>query len=313
MKKSKKLLTAVMSMTMALTLGVSSFANVQIVPINAEIMDEMPLEELREENWDWLGGLGTVVEIHENGHIWVEVEGQLIALKTDEKTIVLSGQTGLPESLENLEKGDTLYAYYSPMMTRSYPGQTYSPMIITDVAENQSIPKWFVVQEIISDEDGMVRVLNEEGDLIATFTEETGFTPFKTKEILSLQDIQVGSELVIWYDIVAMSYPGQTFAKKAVLISQAETITFSTEDYPMVPLRKVAESMGFEVEWVEETQAAILNNGKQQFSVFLGDKTYFFNDTDTERSLFQSGNFNVAPQIIDGSMYVEESFFKQVR
>ena len=206
----------------------------------------------------------------------------------------------MPASPETLKAGDKIFAYYSAAMTRSLPPQSQAIAIVTQIQENVSHAELFTVGEIISREDGEVRALNKEGSLIVTFLKENPLAPFKTKQIATTEDIQAGTQLFIWYDIMLMSYPGQTAALKAVLVGQ--------EDIPMVPLRSVAEDLGFTVVWDGKEQSIFLDNGTVKTTLCIGQDSYF-KASSQAIGLTQNHRLGKAPVLIDSKTYVPASLF----
>ena len=235
----------------------------------------------------------------------VTVNEMDLVLNISEETLVIDSKTGLPTSLNTLKVDDTIFVYYSAAMMKSLPPQSHAIAIVTQVEKNKSHAELFTVKEIISEKDGEIRALNKEGDLIVAFLKEISLTPFKTKQIVTLDDIKIGTQLFIWYEIVALSYPGQTAATKAVLVGQEEgtgvravytpmagadavTVTIQNKaiqlggknlldqnGFLMLPLRAVAEGLGFQVTWNGEERSVLLDDGVVKTTIFIGEDSYF--------------------------------------
>ncbi len=275
----------------------------------------------------------------ENDQLLVTVNDMDIMLNVSEETLAIDSQTGLPASLKELKVGDAIFAYYSPSMTRSIPPQSHAIAIVTQVEEDKSHAEFFTVREIISRNDGEVRALNTAGDLIVTFSEENPLTPYKTKQYVTLDDIHVGTQLFVWYDIVALSYPGQTVATSSVLVGQAEglgvravytpmsgvedavTVTIMDKAIQvdgtslmdqngllMVPLRLVAEDLGFKTDWKGEDQSILLDDGTVKTTLYIGSDSYF-KASSQAIGLTQNFSIGVAPILIDGRTYVPAALF----
>ncbi len=355
MKAFQKGISMALTLTLVATLSTASFAavgeattttnatnntpttTIQAVPISApaEVPVEMPT---------YLQGQAVVKAVFENGRLLVMVNDMEVALNTSEKTFVLDAKTGLPATLTNLKVGDLLYVYYSPAMTRSLPPQSFATAIITQVEKDKIHPSFFIVKEVVSRNEKEVRVLNEAGDLIATITKDMPLSPFKTKQIVALQDIQVGSQLFIWYDIVAMSYPGQTHAQKTIYIGQAENAEVTPDlgvkpvlvpkdskfdekisingkvlalgkykwqaqnGQVMVPLRVVAEALGFKVTWDGKTKSVSLDDGTVKTNITLGHDGYY-KASSKAIGLTQMFEFGAKPVLIENSLYVPVALF----
>jgi len=289
----------------------------------------------------YLQGEAVVKAIYEYGRVLVVVNDIEIAMNTSEETFVLDAKTGLPGDLGSLKVGDLLYVYYSPAMTRSIPAQSFATAIITQVEKDKAHPAFFTVKDIVSRSENEVRVLNEAGDLVATISKDMPIAPFKTKQIVTLQDISVGSQLFIWYDIVALSYPGQTHAKKTVFIAQsAQTPELGVKPvlvpkdsklnekicingnvmslgklnwqvqngHVMVPLRVVAEALGFKVTWDGSIQGAHLDDGTVKTTVILGQDAYY-KASSKAIGLTQNFEFGTKSVLVGNSMYVPVELF----
>ncbi|PKM85035.1 MAG: hypothetical protein CVU86_04040 [Firmicutes bacterium HGW-Firmicutes-11] len=236
--------------------------------------------------------------------LFVTVNEMDLVLNISEETLVIDSKTGLPASLEDLKADDAIFVYYSAAIMKSLPPQSHAIAIVTQVEKNKIHAELFTVKEIISEKDGEIRALNKEGDLIVAFLEEISLTPFKTKQIVTIDDIKIGTQLFIWYDIVALSYPGQTAATKAVLVGQLDENGFLT-----LPLRAVAESLGFQVTWNGEERSVLLDDGVVKTTLFIGEDSYF-RASSQAIGITQTFQLGSAPTIVDSRTYVPASFFR---
>ena len=285
-----------------------------------------------------LKGMAIVKAPLNNNQLLVIVNEMEVALNISDETLIIDSKTGLPATLDDLIVDDVIFVYYSAAMTRSLPPQSHAVAIVTQVEKDKNHAELFTIKEIISRNDGEVRALNKEGDLIVTFIEDQPLTPFKTKQIVTLDDITVGTQLFIWYEIVALSYPGQTGATKAVLVGQEEglgvravytpfagldmaTITIkdktiqldnrnlvSEHDLVMLPLRAVAEGLGFNVTWNGEQQSIDLDDGSVKTTLHIGTDSYY-KSSSTALGLTQNFNLGASPMLIDSTTYVPASLF----
>lgn len=238
-----------------------------------------------------------------DAQLLVHVNEMDLVLNISEETLVIDSKTGLPASLTDLKVDNTIFVYYSAAMMKSLPPQSHAIAIVTQVEKNKSHAELFTVKEIISEKDGEIRALNKEGDLIVAFLEEISLTPFKTKQIVTIDDIKVGTQLFIWYEIVALSYPGQTAATKAVLVGHLDENGFLT-----LPLRAVAEAFGFQVTWNGEERSVFLDDGVVKTTLFIGEDSYF-KASSQAIGLTQAFQLGLAPTIVDSRTYVPASFF----
>ncbi len=273
-----------------------------------------------------------------NNQLLVNVNGMDVALNISEDTLVIDSKTGLQASLEDLKVNDNIFVYYSLAMTKSLPPQSHAIAIVTQVESDQSHAELFTVREIISRNDGVVRALNKEGNLIVAFQKEVPLTSYNPGETASIDDIQVGTQLFIWYEIVALSYPGQTGATKAVLVGQEEGLgvraiytpmaganaaTVIIQGKPvvlngkklmnqdgllMLPLRTVAENLGFRVTWNGTERSVLLDDGTVKTTLFIGQDG-FFKASSQAIGLTQNFSLGAPPMLIDSTTYVPASLF----
>ncbi|NTV90010.1 MAG: copper amine oxidase N-terminal domain-containing protein [Clostridiales bacterium] len=285
-----------------------------------------------------LKGTAVVKEPLSDGQLLVTVNDMEVELNISDETLVIDSKTSLPASLEDLKVNDTIFVCYSAAMTRSLPPQSHAIAIVTQVEKDKSHAELFTVREIISRNDSEVRALNKEGDLIVSFSKETALSPYKTKQIVTNADIQVGTQLFIWYDIVAMSYPGQTGATKAVLVGQEEgmgvravytpmsgvdavKVTIQGKDVQlggknpadmngllMLPLRSVAEGLGFKVTWNAADKSILLDDGAVKTTIYIGEDSYF-KASSKAIGLTQSFSLGAAPTLVGNSTYVPAAIF----
>ncbi|MFB5678430.1 copper amine oxidase N-terminal domain-containing protein [Paenibacillus terreus] len=75
--------------------------------------------------------------------------------------------------------------------------------------------------------------------------------------------------------------------------------------YRLLPLRAVAESVGFTVIWNQGTHSAKVRKGASWTTVQKDTDYYQYND-------MEPISLGIAPVIIDGSLYVLEDFFSDV-
>jgi hypothetical protein len=73
----------------------------------------------------------------------------------------------------------------------------------------------------------------------------------------------------------------------------------------MVPVRAVAETLGYNVEWNSETKGIVVENLPQYYTFYLGTDGYTFAKTAPVK-------LGKEPVLIDGTTYVPVSFFTQI-
>lgn len=299
---------------------------------------EIAAKELMTDGSRLLKGEALVKSGADDQRLLVTVEGRDVLLLISDETLIIDTKTGLPGSLKDVKAKDLVYVYYSAAMTKSLPPQSQAIALITGVEPGKTHAELFTVREIVSRGSGEVRALNTEAGLIASFHKETALSPYKTKQIVSVEDIKVGTRLFIWYDIVAMSYPGQTGATRAVLIGQEEGLGVRAVYTPMagaasakltiagkelaftdrvpedakgrlmVPLRACADQLGFKLTWDGDTKSVHMDNGVVNTTLQIGDDSYF-KASSQAIGLTQPFSLGAAPALIEGNTYVPAALF----
>lgn len=148
--------------------------------------------------------------------------GQTIQLNVGEQTVFLDTKAGIAVGKESIKKGDRIYAYYSMAMTRSIPPQSYAYAILVNLDENHIPAHFLTAEQVTKNEDGSVTILCSKGGMLVTIGKDTPISPLYTKNIVRNTDIEVGTKFFAWYDIVALSMPGQANALKAVLLPASD-------------------------------------------------------------------------------------------
>jgi len=145
-------------------------------------------------------------------------------------------------------------------------------------------------------------------------------------EAIEMKDLH-GKELMVFYSITTMSLPPQTPPTKVIALDNA-TEEAPGEETPevkpdpevtvvdeiiandhymkngvkMIPLRKVAEQLGYKVLSQAKTNGALVTLENSSFTITRGEKMYGYN-----KSLRQ---FEVAPELKDKKTYVSEDFLE---
>lgn len=410
----KKLTVCVLSAAIVMSASPIAFA-ADIMPINAPIDATQTIKSFESTY--------AVVEAVEENQIRVKVKSNNdineMIFNVSESTLLIDNVTGEATLLKNIKAGDEIYVYHSQAMTRSIPPQSAAFAILTNVEENKSVATMINVKEVTELENDGIKVLSEDGFYSITILNDTPISPYKTKNIVSIQDINQDSIIFAWFDVMTLSIPAQATAKKVVIApiqenndveedndKKAESLTtcefirvivkeitgelprimdthyampymkkaeelgiINLNDYPMtkwndkisqdemdqilktvekldvnmdkllakvnnllikdiyingkqledvkvtvrngivmIPLRMIAEELGFEVIWDEATNSAIIDNGSIKTTIELGLDSYF-KASSKAIGLTKAESLGVAPTLIEGKTYVPVSLF----
>ncbi|MBQ1947153.1 MAG: copper amine oxidase N-terminal domain-containing protein [Clostridia bacterium] len=240
-----------------------------------------------------------------------------LVLMIAENTVIIDAATGIPASVENLSAGTKIIAYHDIMMTMSIPPQTPALAIITGT-ENGCNRFFMEVASISVGEEGYT-VTDTNGNYILNFTEEVALTPYRTRNIVTVNNIEVGDRLVFTTDILTMSIPAVANPSEIILIKNADQKLLADLDdvfaeknvaptevdgVVYLPLRAAAEFMGYTVDWNGEAMSIILTRENRSYTLTIGQEDYGFN-----RSLM----YFPAPALLDSTTFVPIDFVKTIR
>ena len=250
---------------------------------------------------------GTVTRL-ENGAVLLENSNEEdpyheIILHLAETTPVVDAVTGQPLERE-LENGETVYAWVGPAMTLSLPPQAAAEVVVANIPEDFGAPQYYQVARIrqttsagrdgpltaveVAVTGGLGLALEEPGLQI---TAQAELLPWKTRQIVQLEDLQPGSQFLAWTDsngavtrILLFPYayrtwlrydgyggihmPGNGFPK-----TPNGYLTVSAKEMGgqvILPIRAVAEAAGYTVNWVPGQGAVVTDGENLVFSVLPG-------------------------------------------
>lgn len=305
-------IATVMTLTPAITMA----ENTEFVPISAPIVIS---EVEQEKEADYIEFSGKITEVNKDG------KNTFILVANDNKegfnelrvvlgdSVLLSDKT-MDLAQEDLLKKDvkvSVFYHKNTPMTLSLP-----PMISPDaiVIKETEEPTSVMVDKFDD------KLLNEKGDLYLLVSEKTNIIDVEGNK-MTKADL-ANRDLVVFYSIVLESYPGQTNPDKVIVLPIKEEIEEETpvevkevilnkqlvsindKGVTMIPLRYVAEELGYEVKWNGETKSVEITKGPQWSLVTIGEDNYNF-----AKMLIKMGT---APIIINGSTFVPLNFAEEV-
>ncbi|WP_252503845.1 stalk domain-containing protein [Sporosarcina sp. Marseille-Q4943] len=291
------------------------------VQANEDVI-QMENEDVKDAT-DFVRATGIITEIENKENermVTVENDQGLITIfRIQEKTLLFNSGTTNEMKPADLKKDMKVEAYYDKN----------KPMILIYPA--QITPELFIV--IDEEKPGSVKVgkfdkdfLSVDKELKLNIGEETAIENQQGEKIekADLKD----KELVVFYSITTKSLPPQTpptkiialnpltdeeqgeEAEEAPSVPESVLVLIENDHYmkdgvKMIPLRKVAEELGYYVLSQPETNGALLTKGNVTFTITRGEKMYGYN-----KSLQQ---FTVAPELIGGNKtYVSEDVLEML-
>lgn len=139
--------------------------------------------------------IGEVTEIDEDG---------IVVKNGDERLkINLSEALVRGKNAEDIKDGDTVSALVSSAMTKSIPAMSNG--IVVNVSDMGAV-SYFEVSEVEETEEGYM-IYDKSGEYIIAAAKDTKVSPFRTKNIMKMQDISKGDRLAVISEVVTMSIP----------------------------------------------------------------------------------------------------------
>lgn len=148
-------------------------------------------------------------------------KGRETRLNISEDTVYLDTQSGIAVNPADIKADDVIYAYHSTASTFSLPPQVACYAVVVNLSETSAPAHYLTAEKVTENKDGSITVLAEDGSLLVTLQKDSKISPYKTRNIATLADIKEGTRFFAWYDTVALSYPGQTTATRAVVLPNA--------------------------------------------------------------------------------------------
>lgn len=279
MSRSIKKKVMALAVVAAMAMPVASFAGEHPVVIS---------QEYQEVENEFIKTSGEILELTDtNGNISILVSSEEdehgIVFHMSEDVSIWDRATEEVVKSESLEVGMKLDVFYhkNTPTTMSIPAQL-TPDIV--VIQDEEVMGTTYVGEF--DEE----LVSLENSLKLNMSEETIIVNSKG-EALEAEDI-AGEVVMVFYTISTKSIPAKTTPSK-VVVFQAEG------RQEMISLRAKAAELGYKLEWNHQAKSAKLTKENQTIVITLGSVDYTLN-----KSL---GQFDVAPELRDGAMYVPVS------
>lgn len=145
--------------------------------------------------------------------------GEFIMNVSDETLWIDSGER-TSSSPSELAEGEPLYVFHSPVSTRSLPPQSAAFAVVRNAPQDIGCASYKKV-EAVEERDGEIQITTDNGGLILYIGEETTRSAYTGDSTEGLDGIEVGGHIMAWYDVVALSYPGQAYLLHVMTLPQA--------------------------------------------------------------------------------------------
>lgn len=147
----------------------------------------------------------------ENGAVTIQGEGAYreITLHVNADTYLNDGKRGRSLRLDKLKVGDAVSAYYDSAVTRSLPPQGNAVAVVRNSAAEEMANGVYIKAGEVTLVGDTANVLSSNGDLLIRI---------ERRNCRRYAEIKPGDELLVWYQVVTLSLPGQTNAERVVLL-----------------------------------------------------------------------------------------------
>ncbi|MCL1694532.1 MULTISPECIES: stalk domain-containing protein [unclassified Lysinibacillus] len=215
-----------------------------------------------------------------------------------------------------LQKGDKVmaYSYANKPMITIYPPQYTPEVIIVETKEMGSVEVDFFNKELVNTDNNLKLNVGKETELLS-----------QSGKKVKAEDL-AEQHLLVFYTITTMSIPAQTPPTKVVVLDSIEQVPgevdpgetdpsiaavqeimnndfYEVDGTKMVPLRLIAEELGFKVE--STGKGAIISKGALSYTITRDQKQYGYNKA--------LRYFKVAPALLEPTKtYVPVEFVEEL-
>ena len=131
-----------------------------------------------------------------------------------EGVMILDAVSGEPVDAKSIKDSSTVYAWLGAQtaMTMSLPPQTTGEVVIGKIPADQKAPEYITAVSMTANADGSWTLVSAAGKEYAV-SADCRIMPYLTRQIVSLEDVEQGSNLLVWSD-------DQNQAQKLVLFAK---------------------------------------------------------------------------------------------
>jgi len=244
---------------------------------------------------------------------------------------VVDTVTGFPAELEN-HKGEEALIFYGPVYTTHEIPQSNALVIVVNINDDEydilPAPSLHTIEALRWNETEDALIISvDNGGMYVTLNHGTDLLPWLTRQIVTLEEFQIGDEVLLWYGAVALSFPAQTTATRAVRLvpmhQEPQDIEETVYEYNHetghgvapalvghmsvagIDLYRVnlnAEERGFDVVWNNQLRRAELTRGDTVITLAPGFAVFYVNGEQRTMS---------APSLLTGGrLFAPADFFE---
>ena len=241
----------------------------------------------------------------------------LLSIQVGDSALIFDNATMKPVEIGALKLGGTARVWYDSVQTSSYIPIANARVIMAGINKDDvSIGDYFEVEKVEKTNSGY-KLLNQEQDLYFTVPKDVKIPVIGTDKTLQPSSIKPGTKLVVWYEMVALSFPGQTGSSKLVAFpyDYAGYVSLSDEKIVvngaklslkacencatyMIPMQAVASKLGIKTKWDKSTGTLTLTKGSKSVVLIAKEDQLLYNGKSME---------TVAPILQSGRLYAQMS------
>ncbi|MFJ7981610.1 stalk domain-containing protein [Lysinibacillus xylanilyticus] len=265
--------------------------NPQVQPIFIKITGTIESVEKREDSTYY------TVKEDENTNVFVVNDDTLVYDNTGKEV--------------KLQKGDkvTAYTYANKPMLMIYPPQYNPEVVIVETKEMGTVEVDFFNKELVNTENTLKLNVGKETEILSLSGKKVRAEELAEQHLLVFYTIatmsipaQTPPSKVVVLDTIAQE-PGETDPSKAAVQEIINNDFYEVEGTKMVPLRLIAEELGFKVE--STGKGAIISKGALSYTITRGQKEYGYNKA--------LRYFKVAPALLEPTKtYVPVEFVEEL-
>lgn len=140
--------------------------------------------------------VSTVINSKSSGK--AETDTEDVIYHTMDSVPIIDAVSGLPVELGDIAEGSPVYVWSGETMTLSLPAQTDLQAMVVNIPEDATAPQYIVVKGIEWSKDDVTLTFTDQSGHRWTADNETRVSPYRTKQIASLEDIKKGSRIFAW-------------------------------------------------------------------------------------------------------------------
>ena len=148
-------------------------------------------------------------------------ESESVVYNVTDEVPIIDASTGEPIGLKDVKVGSTVLAWIGDTMTLSLPPQANLQPLITNLPADDAGPMYMVVKGAEwSKDDKTLTITDNDGNKWTASDDIVRVVPFRTKQIVKLQDVKAGSRIMAWGSSEENASEGEL--SKIMLLNSAE-------------------------------------------------------------------------------------------